>query len=1267
MADDSEIDRALQNRAAFAVFDDVLTLRRRDVTAEDGTDIRDKMLGLRDAPWAVGYAAFNLDRAYAANLRRLWPALQSIEEPGAKAARHRMLMGAVHADPGHSHAGSLALLQHYRPGHELVMAEQGFLASTHSWSEAMRRKDPALGCLGYVYDDIAYYYMADYPNRLIHRLNSDHALTPAETARARALIDRIVAQRISKYNSQPLVPPTMTRGYDRRVLVVDQTFADASTVYGRIDEAGFEAMLIAALAENPDAEILVKTHPDASWEPDKRTGYYSHLTDTGRVRILRAPMNPYLLFDQVDRVYVGTSQLGLEALFAGKEVVTFGAPFYGGWGLTDDRQEMPHRHRTRTLEEIFHYFYIWYTLYHVPGVKAAPAEIEDALDYIEAHRPVAAPRPRFAACDHPKVSVIIPVHAVEPYIEACLRSVQDQSLIEIEIITINDASPDQSQAVIDRLAAEDPRIRPVVLERNVGQGFARNIGLEMARGDYVWFLDSDDFMPSRDHLRQVHDCAVRDGADMVRGRKIFEQIEDEAGQILEMRRDRCEIFFDAPFHGATLAGEPRILRSRHFCNWLYRRAFLEERDIRFLTAQWEERPFLLRALLSAAAISGTTSEAFVYRIRQASTARRPKSATDSFNQLANFEQVADVLEEFGAFGAESPLRYTAGFMVMQALHILFCGFAYRTVRGSEADRQSFLDRVAAVLDRAGMDFADMVFDAPQISARRRGRHSYRLLFEALRQRRYGYVDTAVNETPLPQEQVMRTILAEPADAAAAAWQVAVSLYARNERVETARGLDPVAKKPRLVLHVGQTKTGSTHIQHFLEQNRPALLRAGVWVPDTGLFWQETRPHKQAGHGNLTREVVTGGQEFRDHLEAALALAGGRIHTVILSSEAFFLNRRAALIPDHFPDYPVEVIGYFRRQDDWANSQYAEFVAGGAMGRVEVPFANWVDEPITRERLDYHAYCQMWAARLGDDRVHARLYDRDRLKNGDVISDLLETLGLGALDDLPRPDRREANDLPFNAAHVQLLREINGYDWPDITAYLDFIQDVGDRVASLRADGPVGPGQLIAPPDRIRLMTEMAPANAAFAARFCGGATFTAPDAAPDEAGAAVLSADEIAAILATLDRYDPGGRISGEERVARRHAARPVKPLPETPEDVAALKGLLLDLDELPERVAPGARFTARVTLFNLARHGLPPHFQGLPVALSYHILDAAGAPVIWDGLRSPLTAQVDHQYRGPLAIEAPGKPGRYQLQAGLVFEGQRWFDSHRLWDIAVG
>ena len=118
-------------------------------------------------------------------------------------------------------------------------------------------------------------------------------------------------------------------------------------------------------------------------------------------------MNPILLMEEVDKVYIATSQMGFEALMAGKEVVCFGAPFYAGWGLTDDRQPIPHRKRMRTIEDIFYYSYIWYTHYHTPDSEG-PCEIEDVIDYILENRNIEEPTVRPAA-DHAKVSIVIPV------------------------------------------------------------------------------------------------------------------------------------------------------------------------------------------------------------------------------------------------------------------------------------------------------------------------------------------------------------------------------------------------------------------------------------------------------------------------------------------------------------------------------------------------------------------------------------------------------------------------------------------------------------------------------------------------------------------------------------------------------------------------------------------------------------------------------------------------------------------------------------------
>ncbi len=94
----------------------------------------------------------------------------------------------------------------------------------------------------------------------------------------------------------------------------------------------------------------------------------------------------------------------------------------------------------------------------------------------------------------PDVSVIIPVYNVEKYLARCLDSVLGQTHRELEVICVNDGSPDGSAAILAGYAARDPRVR-VLTQENRGQAAARNRGLEIAAGEWVTFVDSDDWIP----------------------------------------------------------------------------------------------------------------------------------------------------------------------------------------------------------------------------------------------------------------------------------------------------------------------------------------------------------------------------------------------------------------------------------------------------------------------------------------------------------------------------------------------------------------------------------------------------------------------------------------------------------------------------------------------------------------------------------------------------------------------------------------------------
>ena len=91
------------------------------------------------------------------------------------------------------------------------------------------------------------------------------------------------------------------------------------------------------------------------------------------------------------------------------------------------------------------------------------------------------------------VSIIVPVYKVEDYLERCIRSIVNQTYKEIEIIIINDGSPDKCPEICDKWAEEDKRIK-VIHKKNGGLSDARNAGMQIASGEYIAFVDSDDWI-----------------------------------------------------------------------------------------------------------------------------------------------------------------------------------------------------------------------------------------------------------------------------------------------------------------------------------------------------------------------------------------------------------------------------------------------------------------------------------------------------------------------------------------------------------------------------------------------------------------------------------------------------------------------------------------------------------------------------------------------------------------------------------------------------
>lgn len=141
----------------------------------------------------------------------------------------------------------------------------------------------------------------------------------------------------------------------------------------------------------------------------------------------------------------------------------------------------------------------------------------------------------------PKVSLIIPVYNVQDYIEKCMDSVVNQTIDDMEIIIVNDGSKDQSKQKIERYLEKYPKIKYLEKE-NGGLSDARNYGLKFATGEYVAFLDSDDYV-EKNTYEEMYNLAKKEKSDMVECDFIWEypnRIREDIGSLYSSKKEMIE-------------------------------------------------------------------------------------------------------------------------------------------------------------------------------------------------------------------------------------------------------------------------------------------------------------------------------------------------------------------------------------------------------------------------------------------------------------------------------------------------------------------------------------------------------------------------------------------------------------------------------------------------------------------------------------------------------------------------------------------------------
>jgi capsule polysaccharide export protein KpsC/LpsZ len=253
--------------------------------------------------------------------------------------------------------------------------EDGFIRSIQLGAE---KSVPLSICI----DSKVLYYDATQPSDLEDLLNTYDFKSDSELMeRATKCISLLKDLNISKYNNvnQKNIEAIYGEKTKKRILVVGQVEDDQSIKRGCAKTLTNNDLVWIAKTENPDAEIIYKPHPDVLFG---KRAMQSNPNDVKEIaKVITEPLSLTDAFETIDHVYTITSLSGFEALLRGIPVTTIGAPFYSGWGLTDDRQEVTRRKRKLTVEEIFAAAYILYPRYMNPFTKEK-IQIEDAIDLL---------------------------------------------------------------------------------------------------------------------------------------------------------------------------------------------------------------------------------------------------------------------------------------------------------------------------------------------------------------------------------------------------------------------------------------------------------------------------------------------------------------------------------------------------------------------------------------------------------------------------------------------------------------------------------------------------------------------------------------------------------------------------------------------------------------------------------------------------------------------------------------------------------------------
>lgn len=221
-----------------------------------------------------------------------------------------------------------------------------------------------------------------------------------------------------------------------------------------------------------------------------------------------------------------------------------------------------------------------------------------------------------------KVSVIIPVYNVENYLRKCLDSLVNQTLKDIEIIVVNDGTTDNSQEIINEYVKKYPKKVVSIIQENGGQGAARNTGLLHAKGEYIGYVDSDDYVEENMYEELYKKAKEEDSDIVICGNNVV--------------KENYELFSKEDVDKEFLLGKMAVW------NKIYKKNIIVDNKIQFRSKVWyEDLDFTMKVYFSSKKISYVDKPLYNYLLREGSTMnnnniKRNLELIEAFDSLIDY-------------------------------------------------------------------------------------------------------------------------------------------------------------------------------------------------------------------------------------------------------------------------------------------------------------------------------------------------------------------------------------------------------------------------------------------------------------------------------------------------------------------------------------------------------------------------------------------------------------------------------------------------------